>query len=77
MSSPGAKPDKVARCQRPLHAHERRKLFSGPKSTARVDLGLEVDHVDHDSIYLEVTFPASLSIDLSVPKVLLYLLVFS
>ena len=26
VSSPGAKPDKVARCQRPLHAHESRKL---------------------------------------------------
>ena len=37
VSSPGAKPDKVAICQRPLHAHERRKLnfFSGLKSTGR------------------------------------------
>ena len=26
VSLPGAKPDKVARCQRPLPAHERRKL---------------------------------------------------
>ena len=45
MSAPGAKPDKVARSQRPLHAHERRKLNIFLVRSLRVDQGPEVDHV--------------------------------
>ena len=49
VSSPGAKPDKVARCQRPLHAHESRKLIFFLVRSLRpgqsLDLGPEVDHV--------------------------------
>ena len=75
VSSPGAKPDKVARCQRWLHAHERRKLnFFWSEVYCP---GRSWAWSWSCSIYLEMTFPASLSIDLSVPNVLLYLLVFS
>ena len=48
-SAPRAKPDKVARSQRPLQAHERRKLniflVRSLRRRLRIDRGPEVDHV--------------------------------